>query len=248
MTRPAKPRNMRTVLLSITLSLACLPSLVSAQTAIPIYDARRNSEPAKVSKTDVAAIERLAIPAARQALGGECEPEIDYTGTASGSFTAPGRTQRIVLYRYCETGHGFANNGLVVFEGGSIVRHVIYNGGSEMEILALPDIDQNGISELVIAGGSTNQGYTVSAISILELSNTGARDIGDADAYEDNCGVVDRCKMTAYRILAQPGTKPKFFREIYQKRGGKWVGTSVRRAFSLRKSYQNPPTEYKILN
>lgn len=231
----------------LTIVLVYLPAVVNAQALIPIYDARSEDKAAKVSDADIAAIERSALPAARRALEGDCEPEIDYTGSASGSFTAPGRTQRVVLYRYCETGHGFANNGLVVLESGKIVRNLIYNGGSEMEIVAAPDIDRNGISELVIAGGSTNQGYTVSVISILELTDTGAREFGAADAYEDNCGAVDRCKMTARRIFAQPGTKPTFSREIYQKRGGRWVITSARRAFSLRKSHQNPPTEYRVL-
>ena len=236
---------MRNLLAGLILTL--LTSSGFAQNVTTLYDGRLENNPEPVSSSDVQLVRRNALPAARRAWGSECEEATDFIGTASGSFTATGKAQRIVLYRYCEMGHAFSNNGLVVIEGGRVVRNIVYNGGGENTIVSLPDINQNGISEVLLAGGSTNQGYTGSVISILELTSSGALEFGDADVYEDNCGAVERCKMTAYKVTAKPGAKPIYYRETFQKRGGKWQSAGAAKVLKLRESYRSPKSEFRIL-
>lgn len=219
-----------------------------SQGTVLLYDARSEGGTASVSSADQSLVQRNALPAARRAWGDACEEAVEFIGSASGSFTVSGKAQRAVVYRYCETGHAFGNNGLVIIENGRVVRNVIYNGGGESEVRALPDINANGLSELLIGGGSTNQGYSKSVISILELTASGVAQWGDADVYEDNCGAVERCKMTAFRITAKPGKVPVYLREQFQKRGGKWKSSGAPKPFKLRRSYLNPPAVYRNLD
>lgn len=218
-----------------------------AQSSVTLYDGRLENSPTQVSAGDMQLIKRNALPAARRAWGSDCEEATEYIGSANGSFTASGRAQRIVLYRYCEMGHAFSNNGMVIIEGNRIVRNMIYNGGGESDVRALPDINGNGISEILLAGGSTNQGYTGMVISIIELTAAGAAEWGDADVYDDNCGAVERCKMNAYRITAKPGVRPVYYREQFQKKGGKWQKIGGAKVLKLRKSYRNPPSVYRVI-
>ncbi len=236
---------MRNLFAGIILTLFAAPAF--GQNIKTVYDGRLDSNPEQVSGSDMQLVKRDALPAARRAWGSECEESLEFVGSASGSFTAAGKAQRIILYRYCETGHAFANNGLVILEGGRVVRNMIYNGGGESEVRALPDLNQNGISEILLVGGSTNQGYTGTVISILELTTSGAVEFGDADVYEDNCGAVERCKMTAHKITAKPGAGIVYYRETFQKKSGKWRSAGAAKVLKLRESYRSPKSEYRIL-
>lgn len=240
---------MQTIRLTIIVILAA--GAVAAYGQVPeiIYDAREESGASGgATEAEIAVVRRGALAAVRKAWGSECAEEIEFLGAATGSFTAAnGPAERVILYRYCETGHGFANNGLVVLRGTRIMRNIVYNGGSDHSISAVKDLNANGISEIVLAGGSTHQGYTKSVISLIELTSAGVKTYGDADVYEDDCGAREKCRETAYVILGKRGATPAFFRDTFTKVSGKWRPAGARRTLKLRKSYQEPPIVYRTV-
>ncbi len=209
-----------------------------AQGSVLVADGRSDT-PAAAGATD--AEERLvksrSLPKARQYWPAEmCEESFSVLGAAAGSFTRAGARQRAVLYRYCVTGHDFANNGIAVFEGGRIVADVLYEGGEDHSIESLADIDADGISELVFDNASIHQGYTNAVVMLVQLTPAGVKQLGIADVYEDDCGARARCTMTAYRVTVAPGPAPVFYRETFRKRGRRWVRRGRPARFTLREA------------
>lgn len=210
-----------------------------AQGSVLIADGRSDTDTPAGDATD--AEERLiksrSLPKARQHWPPEmCEESFSVLGAAAGSFTRAGARQRAVLYRYCVTGHDFANNGIAVFEGGRIVTDILYEGGEDHAIESLADIDADGISEMVLHDGSTHQGYTNFVATLVQLTPAGVKQLGIADVYEDDCGARARCTMTAYRVTVAPGPAPVFYRETFRKRGKRWVRRGKVTRYALREA------------
>jgi hypothetical protein len=218
-------------LLAITFLLAYAAAASAQQGLRPIHDARSSPRATRVSKADQVLLKKEALPAARRVWrdnAAACEGEFRITEAATGSFTRPAASQRAILYQYCETGHNFALNGIAVTEGGRVVHHVVYEGAWDNSIAALPDINGNGLSELLISTGGTSQGITWGGVSIIELSANEVKEFGQTGTYEDNCGMVERGgKSTAYRLLVRPGATPLFYKEAFVSRGcnnsNKWT-------------------------
>lgn len=233
------------VLFSISVAEISGVEKIEAQNLLPIYDGRVESASPVSPGADEGIIKRNAIPKARQIWKDHegCQEDFSIIDAAKGSFTKPNAVQKAYLYRYCETGHNFANNGIVIMENGQIAAHVVYEGGTDNAIGALPDINGNGLSELIISNGSTNQGITVSVVIPIELSSNGVKKFGIADIYEDDCGAKENCKATAYRLLAKTGPSPIFYSETYRMRGKKWLKLGDAKQVSLRAD----ETEYQLV-
>lgn len=151
-----------------------------------------------------------------------CESDFQPAGldAAPGSFTRPKAEQKAILYKYCAFGHDMALDGIAVIENGRLVAHVIFEGGENRAIGALPDINGNGLSEIVIAGGATNQGITMGWISLIELAGSNVTRFGQAETSSDDCGVNEKnCKVTANRISVIGGKTPAFYREVFVNTG-----------------------------
>ena len=223
-----------------------IPSVALTQSLQTIYDGRTEVRASMPSNADVQLIKRYALPKARQAWRNSevCNENFEVVDVTNGSFTKANSTQRAVLYRFCTTGHDFANNGIIVIEDRSVVAHVIYAGGEDYSIQALSDINGNGLSEIILSDGATHQGYSESVATIIEVSSTGVKNFGIADVYEDDCGAKDPCKTITHKILVKPGQTPIFYRETYRMKNKRWtkVGSAVR--YSLRKD----ESSYKLLN
>ncbi len=210
--------------------------LIKAQALKPIHDGRDESETPAASNKYEAFIKQNALPKARQHWKDNeaCNEEFSIVGETNGSFTKANSSQTAILYRYCTRGHNFANNGIVIVENQKIVIHLVYEGAEDYSIAALPDINSNGLSELIIEDGSTNQGYTVGVVNIIELSSNKVKKFGITDTYEDNCGAVEKCTSTAYRLLVKTGSVPVFYRETYKKSRNKWVLSGKAKSTKLR--------------
>lgn len=209
----------------------------AAQTLRVVYDGRAEARASTPSNTDVQLVRRYALPKARRLwrASGGCTEGFEVIDVATGSFTKADTEQKAVLYRFCVTGHNFANNGIAIIEGGSMVAHIVYEGGEDYSIGALPDINGNGLSEIILGDGSTNQGYTTMVAILIEVSPGGVKKWGIADVYEDNCGTMERCEMTAYKISVKPGATPIFYREVYKKRNERWTRAGEATRYALRK-------------
>ncbi|HEX8141058.1 MAG TPA: hypothetical protein VF553_00575 [Pyrinomonadaceae bacterium] len=227
---------LRALSMLLFLSLFDEAASVMAQNLRVVYDGRIERSITKPSHAEVQLIRRYALPKARRFWRSDdaCREGFEVVDAASGSFTKPNAAQRAILYRFCIRGHNIANNGIVIIEGGSIVAHIVYDGGEDYSIGALEDINGNGLSEIIIGDGSTNQGYTVNVALLIEISPPGVRKFGIADVYEDNCGAVEQCETNAYKISVKPGPTPIFYREAFRQRNERWTRAGNAARYRLR--------------
>ena len=211
------------VLLLLTIGIL-FPAITIAQDSKPIYDARLSPGSTKPSGAEEALWREKVLPAARhawkeqeadQACDSDSKPSV--LDVARGAFTKPGSDQRAILYRYCTTGHNLGLGGIAVVENNRVLAHVVFEGGAENAIGALPDINANGLAEILVASGGTNQGVTWRSISIFELPAGGAvTKFGRITVYSDSCGADEKKgKAEAQRISVKAGASPAFFREVF---------------------------------
>ncbi|HEY8561205.1 MAG TPA: hypothetical protein VIL74_12590 [Pyrinomonadaceae bacterium] len=229
----------------------------NAQTrqAVELIDGRDASAPAPLTVEETRFIVkevRRQEPVIRQISGLDCEEDetssLSVGSVIKGSFTKPNAEQKAYLYELCRSGRAFGIGGIVVVEDGRVAAHYVYGeNGLDSDIAALPDINRNGFSEIMMVGGGNGQGYTQGAVEIIEFTPGGVHTFGIADTYEDNFGTEGGKKSArAFKVSVLPGKSPVFFREGYVRNGeqGKWTQTVKSEKFRLRLDYE--PKWHKI--
>ena len=220
-----------------------------------IYDGRDASASVPMTPAEQKLIEkevRQKESVIREKSSQVCEEDeqssFGISGWTNGSFTKPNVRQKAYLYELCRSGLSYGIGGIVVVENGRIVAHYVYGeNGLDSEIDVLPDINQNGFSEILLVGGGSGQGYTQGAVEIIEFTPGGIKSFGIADTYEDNFGTVKAKRYAkAYKISVQPGASPDYFRETYTRRSetGKWILAGKSQKYALRRDYE--PKYHKI--
>ncbi len=253
---PAKLLTVSCLLLFISLSShPAVPENAFTQDLKPIYDGRLSLTASKLLPSEEALMKEKILPAARKLWHAQesdlvCTPDFEPTALdrAQGSFTRPKSDQRAILYRYCETGHNMALNGIAIIENAQVVTHIVYEGGWDNGIGAMPDLNGNGLSEILVASGGTNQGVTWKSISIIELSVNRVTKFGQTETYSDNCGVGEKNgKAEACRLSVKVGETPVFYREAFVNKGvcdgGTWTKSGTPRQISLKED----ETEYQFI-
>lgn len=238
------------------LGAACLAAVALAQGARPVFDGRLSLTPARAEADDEAFFRKVVLPGAtRFWTDRDGEPSAPDPGeariedVAQGAFTRAGASQRALLYRFRETGHGLGRSGVAILDEGRLAAHIVYEGGTDHAVGALPDLDGNGLSELVLASGGTNMGQTWKSLAILGISGNAVASLGRTLAYADDCGAGRRPgRARAWRILAVPAAPPEFQREAFLGRAGcdgsaGWTRQGPPARFSL----DADETEYTLL-
>jgi hypothetical protein len=217
-----------------------------AEKLMAVYDARLSPKPAKLAPADVALTRR----AARSAWGNRqnCDSGFEALDIANGSFTRAQASQKAILYRHCTTGHNFALDGIAIVEDGKLITHLAYEGAWDNAIGALPDINRNGLSEIIVATGGTNQGITWGVVSIIELAADGVAKLGHFETYEDNCGALDKKKSTIHKLYVKAGANPVFYRETFSKRGCDNRSNWIRSSSAERIEADKDEIEYRRFN
>ncbi len=116
------------------------------------------------------------------------------------------------------------------------MAHIAYEGAWDNSIYALPDLNGNGLAELMISVGGTNQGETWGVISIIEFTGKTIIRLGQTETMSDRCGVSDNESSDAYVIFARPGKIPVFYRETFTescKRNARWRKSAALKTVSL---------------
>lgn len=241
----------------VLICILSFPFAVFAQELKPVYDGRLSPKPGLVTENLKSLISEKLQPSARAYLKMEeeepdCMPgsEAEALDIANGSFTAPNLDQKALLYRFCATGPSKAMNGIAVIENDRVISHLVFEGGMDVAIGALPDINGNGRSEILIASGGTHMGETWRSISIIELSDTIVlTKFGQMKAYEDNCGGAikkGKGRAEAFRLMAKKdGT---FYRQAFIGKDGcletgKWVKSGDLKQYSP----ENDETSYDFV-
>jgi hypothetical protein len=173
-------------------------------------------------------------------------PNLRSIDVAPGAFTKLKAEQRAILYSFCETGHNQNLDGIAIVENGAVVSHIVFEGAANTAIGALPDINGNGLAEIVVAAGGTNQGTTWTGISIVEVSGHAITKFGQTVTSSDNCGAnEDDCTVEASRIAVKRGTPPAFYSETFVRKGdtGPWRKSAASTALTLRQD----DTRYELL-
>lgn len=169
------------------------------------------------------------------------EEGVSIVGTAEGSFTKTDSKQKVFLYERCRAGRSFGIGGILITEDGKTVSHYSYGeNGLDMGIFSLPDVNKNGLSEIVVVAGGSGQGYLNLAIYLWEMKDGKMNYLGNTAIYDDNSGAMEdksKVETNAYKISVQPDTNPVFYREHYQQKGGekKWSLVKKSTKFSLDK-------------
>ena len=154
------------------------------------------------------------------------------TGVAKGAFTKPNSSQTAFLYEVCSSGSShFGVGGIMIFENGKIVSHYAYgeNGLWNIGMYALPDINKNGMSELVFQEGQTHQGYSGESIGIAEMKDGNFDYFGSTSVHSDDSGAVEdesKVKSEDYQIYVEPGATPVFFSQEKGKKERKKISLS----------------------
>lgn len=209
------------------LSLMVLASAASAfaQAPVVLYNPLSKLPETSHTELDEQLVKERLVPRHKFRVNGDeaCDGgSLEIIGAVDGSFTRTAAKQRVIVYELCRTGNGFANNGLAVIENGSVVTHYAEDGGWNLEVARVPDINKNGRDEIVIeTGGGMHQGYTGSSITILEFADTGISDLGRFLVYTNECESYAPNKFCdrSYKLTAAPGAKPAFTSQKYLNRG-----------------------------
>jgi hypothetical protein len=220
----------------------------------PIFDARKIQKESKPTKQEIALLKREVESAAAtfwKKRGKICdEPQLEVIDVTMGSFTKSKSNQEAILYKYCTTGHNFALDGIAILENNHVVAHILYEGAWDLAIEALPDINGNGLTEMLVSTGGSSTGEIWGVIKIIEIAGNVIRKFGHTDTYSSDGGRETderKVKTVAKKLWVKSGTTPKIYRETYiektNRRKSKWVKTGKLDKMLL----DNDETEYYII-
>lgn len=200
------------------------------------------------SSSATAAEEKLVknlLPKVRKIWDDEvCTEDFKITGVANGAFTRKNAAQKAFLYEFCQTGNSFANDGIVFTENGKVIGHFIYEGAWTVGLDALPDINRNGTSELMITNyGGMHQGISATGIDVIEFNGKSFAEIGATQIDYDASGADESGKgeVYSYKISVKTGAKPIFYREKFVRKSKAWrkIGSLAKaEMFKLNYKYQ----------
>jgi len=225
---------MRVKRIAVLLGACCVAALARpahAQERKLLYSGLGEFRPTAVRDMDEEIVRREVLPVARRlwARVEGCGEEFRIVDAAYGAFTDAGMSQHALLYRFCQTRHDFAKGGIAITQAGHVVAHVTIEDAEPDGIRRLPDIDRNGVAELLLVDNALLQGELSTVVSIVQLVPRGVRALGSFGVYHDNAGTQRRDSHQAASVLyAIPGHGPHFEMETYEHPEGsraRWIGT-----------------------
>jgi hypothetical protein len=210
-----------------------ISSAAFAQAPVVIYNPLRTAPEKNFTDADEQLIKTKVLPkiGTKWSDDSSCDgSNLNVIGAVAGSFTKKAAAQRAVLYEMCQTGNGFANNGIAIVENGNVVANFVAEGGWNLDIVRIADIDKNGFDELAVeTSGGMHQGYSGSSSNVIEISATFVKSFGTFLVYTNECESLRAGKYCdrSYKLTARPGTKPVFSSQKYINKGSdektKWV-------------------------
>ncbi len=206
---------------------ACFP-LAFAQAVprnlVPIYDARLNFQPNKPTKPETIILRRDVLPLARtywkrQKVDCQDSEYFDARDVANGAFTKPRSHQRAILYTYCQTGDMMLYSGIAILERNQLVANLPFEG-NDYKIGAFPDLNGNGLSEIITANGFVHMGFEEENIAVFETPKGKPQYLLTLKTSAGNCsGGYDQTgkrESKAARVYAERGKVLKFYAELFE--------------------------------
>lgn len=173
----------------------------------------------------------------------ECnDTDLLIEGVAKGSFTKPNSSQTAYLYRKCMNDtvkYPSFLSGIIIAENENVISHYIFGDIVSFSTLkTLPDINQNGLSELALTSSSTMAYYTT-FLDIYEFDADSLTRLGTAKVFTNSLDEGEKSgSETAYNVTAQTAKSPVFFQETYHRKSNtdKWKLKTKSTRFSLETS------------
>jgi hypothetical protein len=199
---------------------------------VPIFDARLQLKPGAATQIEASTITREALPKARafwKKQGADCttnngegERYFKVQDVTTGAFTRKGTRQRAVLYLYClasPVDPAQTYSGVAILEAGRLVQNIPIQG-NHYAIGALPDLNGDGLLEIItVSGFSMQGGISESHIAVFDLPRGGTRDLLDLKTDDSNCGSMGEepnpYHNKAVKVYAQRGKRIRFFAEVF---------------------------------
>ena len=210
--------------------------LANGQGTVVINDPTATAKETKLTASDEALINRDALPKIKAKFAeNPCEVELETAGVVHGSFTRSEAKQTLVFFQICQTGNGLGIVGLVLIENGKVLGNFASDGGWSADIGLVPDINQNGVDEFVLAySGGLHQGQGGIGVDLMEFSGNTPKGLGWYKAEE-----FDETEASkAWKLTAKPGKIPVFYRQKYiSVKNNKWRRVGANTVFKLGKAY-----------
>ena len=234
---------MKTKIFLLLISLIFISNALGQTTQV-VFDPTIKTSETKVSPAEEKLVKTVLPKTRKSWTEDSCAEDFSVTGKASGSFTKQNAAQTAYLYEFCQTGNGFANDGIVITEAGNIVAHYLYEGAWTLNLTSLPDINNNGIDELVVHNsGGMHQGIFGTGLDVLEITTKGVKEFGATQTSYNDCGagLSKKCSDDNYKITVVKGTTPIFYSQNFAQVRKKWkpLGkTAKSKMFKLDYKYQ----------
>ncbi|MGI9056853.1 MAG: hypothetical protein ACR2F2_13745 [Pyrinomonadaceae bacterium] len=227
---------------------------------IEVFDGRNNDNQKSGDKEtpfvrEIVRAKQTAIQSIFKDSEFECsDTDVRVEGLAEGSFTKPKSSQVAYLYRTCMSDavkYPSFVSGLIITESEEVVAHFVYADvfGGFTNLKILPDINRNGLSEIVLRS-SLGYGYYTDSIDIYEFGANNPVSLGGTKILTNSPddGEEDHSE-TAYAITAQADKSPVFFRETYRRKSDpeKWLLQAKESIFSLEKKNTPAQSGFKLL-
>ena len=234
---------MKTVLLLlaiVSLTVAQQPAMKKGRQVLADFRVDQTTNSAKIS----AATERMVLSKVfRRFLtdANQCDARFEASGSdrlaaarragqfvpsimeaANGSFTAGGQSQTayVIFVAECNASHAdnFGSTRVAIFEGQQLIADV--DAEFMSHIVRKTDLDSDGVNELLMTSGYTNQGTTIEMANLVSFHNGRRRVIQEFGAVvEDSCASGFPSSTTDASVLyisdIVPGSMPKLTQENY---------------------------------
>jgi hypothetical protein len=180
------------------------------------------------------------------------EEEVRVLAVTEGVFTRPGVSEHAILYLMGLWPRCCPKIGLAIIEAdpssdGVLVRNTAFEGPTQL-VRTVPDLDGDGLDELVLIGEFGMGGYTSQSATLATFTSDGLTSRGSFGTYEGGCA-AGRDDETAFRVLATPGSRPAFTSETYTRSGcnsGRWSLASGPEPLSVDPPAESPYTDLLV--
>ncbi|GGJ58665.1 hypothetical protein [Deinococcus roseus] len=210
---------MRKALLVFLMIFGQVGQLGHAQSKVA-YDPRTSDPEPKPTAQEEKMIRGLADAAARKNMWQD-ENKMEYCsgndftiqGIAPGPFLQPNTQEVLYLYTYCFN-RQYNMLGLVLVRNGKVVQHHLLKS-LYFKMLALKDINRNGVREFLLWGGFTGTGTSEDWVTIFEYRKNIPTQLWEFEVGQDDCSGFQKGKnVNVLKVV--PGKIPKFSFDQYR--------------------------------
>lgn len=152
---------------------------------------------------------RVAAQAYWRARNPVYEDDYRVLAVAQAAFTRRGADQQAVLYLLSRWPRCCPNLGLALIEDQRLLGSFAFDAVAQT-LAAVPDLDGDGLEELVMSGEFGMGGHSERSFTLLSLASGAPRSLGGSLLGSSDCAAMGAKGRRAVRVTATPGLAPVF--------------------------------------